>query len=302
MGLNFPGLPLILLLLMSCAQPVQNAIDIQGHRGARGLMPENTIPAFIHAVEIGVNTLEIDVVITRDKKVLVSHEPYISPIICLDNEGKEIPENKGKDYNIYQMTYEQVSKFDCGSKSHPGFSGQKKLKINKPLLSEVIDTVERHLKVNNASPVEYNIEIKSTSQGDGVFHPPPEEFVKLVLDLLEEKGMKERTIIQSFDIRALQAAKSLVPGVKLALLVGNSEGPRANIQALEFIPDIYSPEYTLVDKSLILYAEKLNMKVVPWTVNNTSKMKQMIKLGVDGIITDYPDRAMQVVNKNDELK
>lgn len=276
----------------------QKHVEIQGHRGARGLMPENTIPGFIKALETGISVLEMDVVITKDRQVILSHEPYISPTICLDRQGNTIDESNEREYNIYEMNYEQVKEFDCGSKVHPQFDNQQKFSAAKPLLKKVIDSVEQYAQENELAPVRYTIEIKSTLEGDGEFHPAPRQFATLVLDIIEEKKIDKRTIIQSFDVRALQEVKSLAPEIELSLLVGNEDSPRANIQELEFIPDIYSPHYSLVNKSLISYAKQLNMKVVPWTVNHKRLMKKMIKLGVNGLITDYPNLAMEVINEN----
>ncbi len=120
--------------------------DVQGHRGARGLMPENTIPAFLLALDSGVTTLEMDLVITKDKQVLVSHEPWMSAAYCLDSSGREIKEKDEKRYNIFQMNYDEVKGWDCGSKGNPGFLEQKKMKVSKPLLAEVIVAVENHIK------------------------------------------------------------------------------------------------------------------------------------------------------------
>src|SRR5258706_6841771 len=111
--------------------------DIQGHRGARGLKPENTIPAFLTALDTGVTTLEMDVVITRDKQVVVSHEPWMSAGICTNAFGKPVKEKEEKKYNLYRMTYEEIKQFDCGSRGDVKFPGEGKMKAVKPLPSDV---------------------------------------------------------------------------------------------------------------------------------------------------------------------
>ncbi|MFH1320260.1 MAG: glycerophosphodiester phosphodiesterase family protein [Bacteroidota bacterium] len=280
---------------MSCSTGIIKKIDIQGHRGCRGLMPENSIPGFIKAVEIGVNTLEMDVVISMDKKVLLSHEPFLSHKICLNSDEQEIHKKDETNYNLFQMTYEEIKKCDCGTKPHSRFPSQKKLPIYKPLLSEVIDTIEQYINSNSLPPVQYNIETKCTPDGDGIFHPLPSEFVDLLFDVIKEKDILHRTIIQSFDLRILQIVKGKYPDMTLSLLIDNNYSPDGNITKLGFIPDIYSPQYLLVDNGLLEYAEKNKMKVIPWTVNEQELMKLLIELGVDGIITDYPDRMMEVV-------
>jgi glycerophosphoryl diester phosphodiesterase len=139
---------------MSCNS--EKEIDIQGHRGCRGLLPENSLPAFEKAIDLGVNTLELDIAITKDNKVVVSHEPFMNPVICYNLEGKSIPDSLEKYYNLYKMNYEDIKEFDCGSKFHPRYPKQVKLKTYKPLLSEVFDLVTS----KNSDP-KFNIEIKS---------------------------------------------------------------------------------------------------------------------------------------------
>ena len=274
---------------------INPGIDIQGHRGCRGLMPENTIPAFIKALEIGVTTLEMDVVITQDQQVLVSHDPFLSHKICYGPEGEEITEENEKSYNLYKMTYEEISQCDCGSKELVGFPEQRKMVVHKPLLSEVIDSVEYYLRTRALPPVYYNIETKTLPEGDNVFHPEPKPFVDLLVKVLKEKNVLDRTIIQSFDVRTLQYTKGALPNIRLALLVANKDLPEENIEKLGFVPNIYSPYYLLVNEKLVSYAHEKKMQVIPWTVNKPAEIKRIISLGVDGIITDYPDRAMVVI-------
>lgn len=160
--------------------------DIQGHRGARGLMPENSIPAFLLALDLGVTTLEIDVAITKDKEVVVSHEPWMSAAICLDSSGNAYSEKQEKKLNIYQMTYSEIMSFDCGSKGNEDFPQQEKMKVSKPLLRDVFIDVENHIKSNASYEVDYNIEIKSSPDGDKKFHPSVEEYSELIYKLADE--------------------------------------------------------------------------------------------------------------------
>ncbi len=283
----------------ACESPSSNGekekkMDIQGHRGARGLLPENTLPAFLKAIDLGVHTLEMDVVITKDKKVLLSHEPFMSHEICLDNLGQEIPDSLAKSMNIYQMTAKEAQKYDCGTKYVERFPQQQKMKVNKPLLSSVIEAVEAYAKGKNLPPMSYNIETKSLPEGDEVYHPKPEEFVRLLLEVINEKGIADRVIIQSFDPRTLEETKQQQPKMTTALLVANREGHEANLDKLGFMPEIYSCYYLLVTDTLVRYAHNQNMKVIPWTVNDTLEMRRLDSLEVDGIITDYPDLAVKI--------
>lgn len=265
--------------------------DVQGHRGARGLMPENTIPAFMAAIDTGVTTIEMDLAVTKDKKVIVSHEGWMSSLICLDPSGNPIDRKNEKKHNIYQMTYDQVMQYDCGSKPFDRFPHQKKMAATKPLLVDVILAIENYIKGHNLYEVDYNIEIKSEPEGDNKFHPKPQEFSDLVFNLINEYLPWERVVIQSFDFRVLKYWHEKHPEVRLAVLVENLNTIDENIKALGFTPSIYSPEFTLLSKSEIKRCHDLKMRVIPWTVNDRKEMEELKLWGVDGIITDYPDSA-----------
>lgn len=265
--------------------------DVQGHRGARGLKPENTIPAFLAALDSGVTTLEMDVVITKDKKVILSHEPWMSASICLDPDGNSFTEKDEKKYNIYQMAYADVQKFDCGSKENEKFPQQEKLAVSKPLLEDVIIAVESYIKNYTIYEVDYNIEIKSSPEGDNKFHPSVKEYSDLVYTLLDEYLPMERVVIQSFDFRVLKYWHEKYPQVRLAALVENLKSIDSNLRALGFKPSIYSPYYKLLNKEKVEYLHRQKIRVIPWTVNEVSEMLSFKGMGVDGFITDYPDRA-----------
>lgn len=278
------------------AAMAQNPIDVQGHRGARGLMPENTIPAMLEAVRLGVTTLELDVVVTADNQVLVSHEPWMNPEICLDPSGQELSSSKSRLVNIYTLSYDEITAYDCGSKGNSRFPEQQKIPVHKPLLADVFQVVERYCKEHKKAPIQYNIEIKSTPAGDDKQHPAPEVFADLVLAEIAKAGLISRSTIQSFDMRPLRYINSKNSQVKLALLVETQLNYEGAIRELGFIPTIYSPYYRLVNKKLLSYAAQTGMKVIPWTVNETDDMRRMLELGVDGIITDYPNRLIDLLH------
>jgi glycerophosphoryl diester phosphodiesterase len=265
--------------------------DLQGHRGARGLRPENSIPGFLLALDSGVTTVELDIVVTKDKQLVVSHEPWISSTICLQSNGSAILPKNEKKLNIYQMTYHQVRQFDCGSKVNADFPEQIKMRIHKPLLIDVINAIEDHIRSYTQYEVDYNIEIKSTSDGDGVFHPTPEQFSDLVYQVLDQYLPLERVIIQSFDFRVLKYWHEKYPPVRLAALVENTNSIEHNLKQLGFNPSIYSPYFKLLSRDKVMYLQKQKIRVIPWTVNTLQDMKDMKEMGVDGFITDYPNRA-----------
>lgn len=272
----------------------ERLFSIEGHRGARGYLPENTVPSFIKALEQGADTLELDVVVSGDNKVVVSHEPWFSSVISVDPMGTRITKETERDQNIYKMSYDEIKRYDVGSLGNVGFPEQVKMKAVKPLLTEVFEAAEKYAKEKGIGPVRYNIEIKSTPQGDNVFHPVPELFTKLVIDDIRKHKLQAQVIIQSFDVRPLQILNKTSPDIPLALLVSNDHGIAANLDKLGFTPDTYSPIFSLLTTELVEYCRKRNMKIVPWTVNDIADLERMKEFDLDGIITDYPDRAVQV--------
>lgn len=270
---------------------VSDGIDLQGHRGARGLLPENSIPSFQKALELGVQTVELDVVVTADSQVVVSHEPWMSSVICSAPDGEPISEEDERSYNIYEMSYEEVAEFDCGSRGHPLFKTQQAQAMHKPRLDSAIAAMEQYVDVLGRSAPTYNIEIKSQPAYDGTYTPHPETLARLVYDVIAKEQIQERTYVQSFDPRSLVAMREIDPDVPLALLVSNEDGFSENIDRLGFKPAIYSPHHRLVDDSLVTMAHDAGIKVIPWTINEPLEMQRLLELGVDGIITDYPDRA-----------
>lgn len=302
-------LVLLSMALSLSAQVYTPKFDLQGHRGARGLKPENTIPAFITALNYGVTTLELDVVVSKDKQIVVSHEPWISSEICSRVDGSQIQKDEEIELNLYQLNYDELKQFDCGLKGNSRFPEQEKLSTGKPLLKDVIVAVEDHIKSFTFYEVDYNIEIKSRVDSDKKFHPAPAEFSDLVYSLIDQHLPWERVVIQSFDIRILKYWHTKYPSVRLALLVENAKSPQKNLDELGFIPSAYSPYFKLLKKEQLEFLQSrivskqnpvlkgasapvpVKMRVIPWTVNEIEDMKQLKSWGVDGLITDYPNRA-----------
>ncbi len=289
-----------LVMVQKCNRPNASAvssdrmIDVQGHRGCRGLMPENSIPAFLKAMEIGVNTLELDVVISGDDRVIVSHEPYFSHVISKDALGRNISEEDEPNHNIYQMNLEDIQKYDCGTKIHPGFPEQLKIKTYKPTLDEVFQRVEQWIKDHQLENIKYNIEIKRNPDYDGVYHPAAEEFADLVLNIIREYNLNDRVIIQSFDPESLEIVNRKAPDIRLAFLVEQGDY-ETNLQLLTFKPEIYSPDFSLVTNELVQKVHANQMTIIPWTINDNDDIHKMLDMGIDGIISDYPDRVITIL-------
>lgn len=263
-------------------------IDWQGHRGARGLLPENTIPAFLKALEYPITTLELDIVISKDSQAIVSHEPWMSHEICNTPDGTPVTEAEHKKLNLFQMTYAEIKQYDCGSRGNEKFSEQQPLKTYKPSLLEAITQVELYCKKNNRTPPYYNIEIKSQPEYDNIFTPTPQIFAQILLDDIDVLDIKDRTTIQSFDPRSLEAVHQLEPNITTAYLV-YQPGVAQKMKLLSYTPEIYSPYYLLLNESNIDSIHQMGMKIIPWTINDIETIERLIAAGVDGIITDYPN-------------
>ncbi|SMC68172.1 glycerophosphodiester phosphodiesterase [Pedobacter nyackensis] len=265
------------------------AFSTEGHRGARGLMPENTIIGMRHTIDLGVTTLEMDTHITKDGKVVVTHDDYLSPGFMLTPDGKEIPKSDAKKYPVYQMNYSELKQFDLGTKFHAGFPDQKKIKTYIPLLSDLIDDVQQYTK--GKKQMFYNIETKCSPKGDGIVNPGPEEFVKLLMDVIEEKGITPYVVIQSFDKRTLQILNKKYPKVRTSYLIDdkNKKTVAQNIDDLGFTPFILSPAFKMVTADLVKQCHERKIKVIPWTPNTKEDIAKLKQLNVDGIISDYPN-------------
>ncbi len=271
--------------------PTTVAFDKQGHRGCRGVMPENTIAAMLKAIDLGVTTLEMDIVFTKDKVAILSHEPYFNHDITTTPGGKHLEEKDERKFNIYQLNFEETQQYDVGLKPHPRFPDQQKIKTTKPSLTTVVDSVENYLVNHQYPKVSYNIETKTNPATDNIYHPAPAEFVELLIAVIKNKGIENRVIIQSFDFRTLQIINKNYPSIKTAMLIEEYD-KRTLVQQLEYLgftPTIYSPAYSLVNKDLIDACHEKKLKIIPWTVNDVKKINELRMSGVDGIITDYPN-------------
>jgi len=291
----------IVLLLMACSNrknaqstPLGEggpAFDKQGHRGCRGLMPENTLPAMKTALDLGVTTLEMDIVFTKDKQAILSHEPFFNHEISTKPDGNLVTEAEEKSLNIYKMSYAEVKTYDVGLKPHPRFPGQQKIKVYKPLLADLLDSVQQYMMTSKRALPYFNIETKTDPATDNIYHPAPEEFVDELMKVIYAKKIEDRVVIQSFDFRTLRYLHKKYPLVKTAALIEDFDerGIKDQLKSLGFIPTIYSPEYKLVSDDLIKKCHEQNIKIIPWTVNDRETIERLKGMGVDGIISDYPE-------------
>lgn len=278
------------MLTSSSDSPLQ--LEVHGHRGCRGLFPENTLPAFLHATALGVDVLEMDVVVSSDGHVVVSHEPWMNPLICLDPLGQRLVAGQEQEHNIYRLPYATIRTYDCGLLQHPAFPEQRSLPAYKPLLSEVVQQVDNFVRSGARPAIRFSIEVKSSAAGDGVWHPEPGLYAQLVIDQLQLSYIVDRTTLLSFDHRVLQQVRRRLPELALCLLVEDNTRLEEHLKILGFVPNVYGPHCGLVTPALMAFARSKGMAVVPWTVNTEAQMQRLLQLNVAGITTDYPDRML----------
>lgn len=304
---------LITVLLASSALfGAAHAFDLQGHRGARGLAPENTLPAFERALEIGVTTLELDVGITADGVVVVSHDPYLNPLIVRDTAGQWLAGSKGP--LVKSLSFAQLQAYDLGRiKPDTPYATQFNTQqprdgTRMPSLSGLFERV----KALGANTVRFNIETKlDPREPDST--ASPEAMTQALLKVIREAGMTARVSIQSFDWRSLQLVQQLqpcIPTVYLSFQNANNNtiadgrwtagfkiAEHASLPAMVKAAGgaVWAPNGGAVTQELVKQAQALGLKVIPWTINNPAEMEKLIGWGVDGIITDYPDRLRTVM-------
>lgn len=278
--------------------PSPDGVDVQGHRGARGVLPENSIAGFFYALDVGVRTLELDVVISADSQVVVSHEPWMHSDICTHPSGRPVSPQEERSINLFRMTAQEIAAYDCGSRQHPRFPEQQPQPASKPLLFDVIRQADAYARANRRPLPHYNIETKSRIEWEGVHVPDPLTFAGLVLEVIRETGIEQRALLQSFDVRTLVASRSLAPDLPVALLVAPEGLPNEALPPLPAVfafvglrPDVFSPEWRLLSPETVREAQAMGMRVIPWTVNRAEDIETVLSWGVDGIITDYPERV-----------
>lgn len=271
----------------------------QGHRGYRGKHPENTLIAFEKALSIGVQTLELDVVLSKDGQVVVSHEPYMNALFASKPDGQPVSPSEQKQYNLFQMDYAQIKTFDVGKRGNKQFPEQMPQAAHKPLLKEVLDLVLEARKSSGQS-IQLNMEIKSDTAGYGIYYPAqPLDYCLAVSKVLEAAGAQRFVSLQSFDFKLLRTwHRAQLEGKVLALPISALVSRKSlsnTIQDLGFVPEIYSPDYRSLDQATVQQAKAQGIKVIPWTVNTQEEMKAIMALGVDGIITDYPHLGLALL-------
>ncbi|MBQ8422026.1 MAG: calcineurin-like phosphoesterase C-terminal domain-containing protein [Bacteroidales bacterium] len=270
-------------------------VDVQAHRGGAGLMPENTIEAMKNALDMGVNTLELDLQVSADGKVVVSHDPYFHSRYAIRPDGSYVRKGDPKEY-IYTMPYDSVARYDVGSRPSEVWPEKACIPTVKPLAEDLINFVESYTKEKGYSPVRYNIEIKcKEADGEGKNWPTYDAFVDACAKFLISKHLDERLVVQCFDARALNFMHEKYPELNLSYLVGAKDKDFDTYMAkLKFTPQWLSPHHTNTDAELVRRCHEAGMKIVPWTADNTEDIARLLSLDIDAIISNYPDRVMEL--------
>ena len=263
--------PLFLFVMAAATGWTAGPILVHGHRGARAMRPENTIPAFEYAIAAGADVLELDMAVTKDDVVVVSHDPLLNPEIC-KGPAASVP--------IRTLTLKELRQWDCGALRNPKFPKQ------TPVPGTRIPTLDEVFALGNRGKFEFNIETK-IFEDHPAYTPSPEKFARLVLDCVGRHGLASRVILQSFDFRTLHAMKSLSLEIRLSALY--EKGSESFLEvAGRAGARIISPEKDLVTKAKVDQAHRAGISVVPWTANSPAEWDALIAAGADAIISDDP--------------
>lgn len=262
-------------------------VEVHGHRGARALRPENTLPAFELALQAKVDVLELDLAVTKEGRLVISHDPLISPAICQSKDGKPIPEKLA----IHFLSLEQVQSYDCGSLKNPKFPKQIPVPgTSIPTLEQLFEWIKTS-KLPQAAKVKFNIETKIFPSHPEIT-PTPKVFVQKIIDLVKRYGFTERVILQSFDDRTLKAAKEIEPRIRTALLT--SDNHIDYVKAVKAAKaDSLSPDADWILPEDVEKLHQAGIPVIPWTANDPKTWDRLLKMKVDGIITDEPVGLME---------
>lgn len=250
-------------------------MQIIGHRGWRGKYPENSLLGFEELVKSGVNAVELDVIITKDREILVSHEPWFDDGYCISKSRE----------NLFRLDTGEIQQIDCGSKIHSRFPDQKKVKSIKPLFKDLIALWDKlHVKPYIA------LEVKSESHLYGSYQPFPEEFARLLVDFEKEYLQNYDYFVQSFDPFFLKIYHALKPETKTGLLIEYKTDLENDLRTLGYTPDFYNPDHVLLNDDLVTRIEKSSIGICTWTVNTMKEYNRIKDYPIAGLITDFPER------------
>jgi glycerophosphoryl diester phosphodiesterase len=265
-------------------------MDVQGHRGTRGHLPENTLPAFGRALEIGVDTLEMDCGITRDGVVVIHHDRRLNPDFARGPDGRWVAAPAP---TIHSLTFQELQQYDVG-RIRPGSEYARRFPHQRPIDGTRIPRLSDLFLMTKQTKVRFNIETKllPTHADETV---GPEEFARALYGEIRKAGLQKRAVIQSFDFRTLKIVEREAPEIETVYLTEVNDAIPAKVHAAG--AKIWSPDMKAITPQVMAEAKKLGLRVVVWTANEPDEIRRMIDAGVDGIISDYPDRVMTALKR-----
>lgn len=275
---------LVVATFTGCQQTsTPKRIQVEGHRGARWVLPENTIPAMRHAIEVGADVVELDLWVTKDDVLVLSHDGRLNPAFC---EGPE-----GLPRVVRELTLAEVKQYDCGAKANPDFPEQKAIPGTRvPTLEELFE------ELADVPHVQYNVELK-TSHDHPDWYPAPEVYAQLAVDTIRKHKMEKRVKIQSFDFRMLHAVKAIAPEIRLSALIGSGDESFVETSKRAGDAPTVSPNFRLVTPEKVREAHAAGLKIVAWTPNKLEDWKPLVEADVDAIITDHPGELVRYLKE-----
>jgi glycerophosphoryl diester phosphodiesterase len=276
-------------------------LELHGHRGARGLAPENTWPAFEAGIRNGMTAVELDINLTADNDLIIHHDSFTNSKLCRTDDGQKI-----KPVPIHLLTVKELKKLDCGSLKNEKFPEQEKIPLTRllTLTDFFLRVAELAKSEENAHSVIFNIDVKfppRLTPSDAHL----EKFAKLLLEQVAKAGMTDRIMVQSFETRLLPFIKEITPKVRTAALFQWSQWPGVSRRTPEMMiqrvlsiqADIVAPNRKDTNEVLVKLAHQNGLLIIPWTVNEAEEIRSLIRMGVDGIITDYPNRLKTIADE-----
>jgi glycerophosphoryl diester phosphodiesterase len=278
---------LVAAILMLAGDPM---VELQGHRGARGLLPENTLPSFARALEIGVDTLELDVGVTRDGVVVIHHDRRLNPDVARGPDGQWV---SAPAPTIFSLRYEDLQRYDVG-RLRPGSEYARRFPHQTPIDGTRIPRLAQLLALARPTAVKFNIETKL------VPHAPtetlePEAFARALIAEVRRAGVAARTTIQSFDFRTLKVVEREAPEIATSYLTSGKNSDVEKVHAAG--AKTWSPDFQDLNADTVRRAHERGMRVIVWTVNEPADIRRVVEMAVDGIISDYPDRVREELER-----
>lgn len=290
----------LLLTVFSSAQAVaqDTSFQVVAYKGMRHVFPENSLMGFTNAVEKGVRSLYLPVVVSSENTLFVSSHPWLSSRLCTGIQGEKIFDEREETYNLYRWRDVEISACDCGSKNDKRFPDQIKSPTGKPSLWEVMEACQQN-SAKDSDTVQYYIELVSDEDRYHHYQPPPQKYAQIVVDFVESRKLSKQVFICSKDENLLNALYRLNASLKLGYAPDNILGLRYNLKKLEFTPEFYAPDYLFINKKLPKKCREAGIRLLPKIVNQATDATRWQEFGASGVLTDRPVELMHALDARD---